>query len=186
LFLKHIEGVFVRLDKVSSLPASNFPDLTEQKKSEAREEIYWSEQVRLFNFLSREMGKEFAYKWVKDGIGNGVGYLLGAKTWVPFVEPKKAFILYLCWEQAKLRGSKIILEKLDDDEAIVKIRPFYIDLYLRASHLKQQISWEDYVQIFYTIWQERAEKAGWQLDVKTGEWYIGFHFKGVSKENKHG
>ena len=104
-----------------------------------------------------------------------MGYLLGAKTWVPFVDPKKAFILYLCWEQAQLRGNKVILEKLDDKEAFVKIRPIYIDLYLRSSHLKQQISWEDYMQIFFTIWEERAKKAGWHLDFITGEYIIGFH-----------
>lgn len=177
LYLKHIEAIFIRLDKISLLPTSEFPDLSDQQKAWAREEIYWSEQVRLFNFLSEEKGKEFAYEWVKREIGNGVGYLLGAKTWVPFVEPKKAFILYLCWEQAKLRGNKVILEKLDDKEAIVKIRPIYIDIFLSSSHLKQQISWEEYVQIFFTIWQERAEKAGWQLDFITGEYLIGFHFR---------
>lgn len=176
-YLRHIETIFIRLDKISSLPTSEFPDISEYQKSWAREEIYWSEQIKLFNFLSKERGKEFAYEWVKNEIGSGEGYLLGAKTWVPFVQPKKAFILYLCWEQANLRGSNVILEKLDEKEAIVRIRPIYIDLYLKSTHLKQQISWEDYVNIFFTIWQERAETAGWQLDFKTGEYLIGFYFK---------
>ena len=38
-------------------------------------------------------------------------------------------------------------------------------LYQRSSHLKQQISFEDYIRIFETIWQERAGAAGWKLKV---------------------
>jgi hypothetical protein len=110
--------------------------------------------------------------WFKDG----AGYFLAAKTWVPFVEPGKAFILYLCWEQANLRKSKVTLEKLDENEAMIRIRPLLIDIYLQASHLKQQISFEDYVQIFTTIWEDRAEKAGWKLEIIGGDYLIGFHF----------
>ena len=176
-YLQHIETIFVRLDKIPSLPASEFPDVSDSQKAWAREEIYWSEQVRLFNYLSKEKGKEFAFDWFKDG----AGYFLGAKTWVPFVDPKKAFILYLCWEQANLRGSKVVLEKLDEGEAIVKIRPLLINIYLQSSHLRQQISWEDYISLFFTIWQERAEKAGWKLDFKLGEYLIGFHFTSAGR-----
>jgi len=85
--------------------------------------------------------------WLKDG----AGYFLAAKTWVPFVEPEKAFILHLCWEQANLRRNKVTLEKLDENAAMIRIRPLLSDIYLQASHLKQQISFDDYVQIFATI-----------------------------------
>ncbi len=162
------EGIFIRLDKVGKLPAeaSGFPDLPEERKDWMRQEIYWSEQVRLFNFLAREKGKDFAFRWVAEGIGNGVGYLLGAATWVPFYPPSRSFILYLCWEQAKLLGNKVTLEKLDDHEAVVRFDDLiYFALYMRASHLKQQISLEDYVKIFETIWQDRARAAGWILKI---------------------
>jgi hypothetical protein len=165
-YFRSVEAIFVRLDKVGALPASTFPDISERQKAWAREEIYWSEQVRLFNLLSKEKGREFAFDWVKNGIGNGIGYLLGAETWVPFASPSKAFILYLCWEQANLRGNDVVLEKLDDHEASVKITPLYFALYQTASHLKRQISIEDYIRIFETIWQERADKAGWKLKIE--------------------
>lgn len=160
------EGIFIRLDRVAELPATGpgFPDLPEERKHWMRQEIYWSEQVRLFNFLTLEKGKDFAFRWVADGIGNGVGYLLGASAWVPFVPPHRAFILYLCWEYAKLLGDAVTLEKLDDKEAVVRLDDLtYFALYLRATHLKQQISFEDYIKIFETIWQARAEAAGWRL-----------------------
>ncbi len=162
------EGIFIRLDKVGKLPvaAAAFPDLPEERKHWMRQEIYWSEQVRLFNFLTREKGKDFAFRWVAEGIGNGVGYLLGAATWVPFYPPHKAFILYLCWEQAKLLGNKVVLEKLDENEAVVRFEDLtYFALYMRATHLKQQISLEDYIKIFETIWQDRARAAGWNLTI---------------------
>ncbi len=172
-YLQHIESIFIRLDKLPPLPTSDFPDLSDQQKNWARSEIYWTEQVRLFNFLSKEKGKDFAFNWFKDG----AGYFLAAKSWVPFVEHQRAFILYLCWEQAKLRGNEVSLEKLAEKEAVVRIGPQFIKLYLQTSHLKQQISFEDYIQLFNTIWQDRAEKAGWNLEIMCGGWPITFHFK---------
>jgi hypothetical protein len=165
---RFIEGIFLRLDKIAAPPVSSpdFPDAPEERKSWMRQEIYWSEQVRLFNFLAREKGKDFAFRWVADGIGNGVGYLLGAATWVPFVPKHRAFILYLCWEFAKLQGDAVTLEKLDDQEAVVRLEDLtYFALYMRTTHLKQQIALEDYIKIFETIWQARARAAGWTLVV---------------------
>jgi len=167
-YYRFLEGIFIRLDKVGKLPAdaSGFPDLPEERKDWMRQEIYWSEQVRLFNFLAQEKGKDIAFRWVAEGIGNGVGYLLGAATWVPFYPPSRAFILYLCWEQAKLYGDKVTLEKLDEREAVVRFDDIqYFALYVQASHLKKQISLEDYIKIFETIWQERARAAGWNLKI---------------------
>jgi hypothetical protein len=175
-YFRHIETIFIRLDKISSLPVSVFPDVSESQKIWAREEIYWSEQIRLFNFLTREKGKDFAFDWIKKGIGNGIGYLVGAESWVPFVSPAKAFILYLCWEQANLRGNKVTLEKLDDNEAIVKIVPTYFALYTTTSHLKKQISFDDYIKIFEIIWQERANCAGWKLKIDGEGVIVIFHF----------
>jgi len=164
-YFRHLENITIRLDKIPATPTSVFPDLPEEKKAWAREEGYWSEQVRLFNFLAKEKGKDFAYNWFKDGLGNGEGYLLCAKVWVPFYTAQKAFILYLCWEQANLRGNKVTLEKFDNDEAVVRMKPIYLQLYKQTAHLKAQISFEDYLRIFETIWQDRASKAEWNLDI---------------------
>ena len=174
---RHIEGIFIRLDEISSLPASKFPDIPDSQKAWVREEIRISEYVRLFNFLSKEIGKDFVFDLFKNIIGNGVGYFLGAKTWVPFFPPSRAFILYLCWEQANLRGNKVTLEKLEDNEAIVRFdESQYFALYVRSTHLKQQITLEDYARIFDTIWKERAQKAGWNLKIEYGGKQITFHF----------
>jgi hypothetical protein len=172
-YFRHLEAIFIRLDKISSFPISNFPDVPEEQKAWMREEIYWSKQVRLFNFLSKEKGRDFAFNWFRDGFG----YFLGAKTWVPFVPAHKAFILYLCWEQANLRGDTVTLEKLNDNEAVVRMKLIYFKLYSRTGHLKEQISFEDYRRIFETIWQDRANHAGWNLEISYEQEDCVFHFR---------
>jgi len=83
---------------------------------------------------------------------------------VPFVAPERAFVLYLCWEQANLRGNDVTLERLDDTEAVVRMRPMYFLLYDRTAHLKQQIPFEDYRRLFEHRWEDRATSAGWQIE----------------------
>jgi len=170
-YFRHLEAITIRLDKITGLPTSQFPDLPEQEKAWLRQEGYWSEQVRLFNYLAKEKGKNFAFTWFADG----QGYLLAAKAQVPFLPPEKAFVLYLCWEQAKLCGSSVTLQKLDDKEAYVRIKPIYFQLYEKTGHLKQQISFENYRKIFETKWQDRANKAGWDLNIIYGDGECTFH-----------
>ncbi|HLA69230.1 MAG TPA: hypothetical protein VJN65_05970 [Bacteroidota bacterium] len=174
-YFQHLEAVFIRLDKVHSLPASDFPDISDQQKNWAREEIYWSFVVMNFYLpVAKEKGKEFALGLLKDG----GGYFVGAKTWVPFAAPQKAFILYLCWEQEKLRGNDVMLIKLEEKEAIVELTTHFFALYFTAAHLKPRISLDDYKQIFETIWRDRASNAGWILDIQyTREYKVIFHFR---------
>lgn len=161
-YFQHLEAITIRLDKIVSLPASVFSDVDAGTKSHIREEIRWSREIRLFNLLARERGKEFAFDFFKEGNG----YFLAARTWVPFVEPRKAFILYLCWEQANLRGNEVVLEKLTENEAEVRLKTHYFRLYQDTAHLRQQISFEDLRRIFETIWQDCARAAGWELRIE--------------------
>jgi hypothetical protein len=161
-YFQHLEAITIRLDKVGSLPTSTFPDVDEETKAHIREEVRWSREIRLFNLLAQEKGKDLAFDFFKEGNG----YLLAARTWVPFVEPWKAFVLYLCWEQANLRGNEVVLEKLEDDEAFVRMKTHYFRLYQVTAHLRQWISFEDYKRLFETIWQDCARAAGWTLKIE--------------------
>jgi len=163
-FFRHLEAINIRLDRTGPLPTSTFPDVEEKTKAHIREETLWSREIRIFNLLSELKGKDFAFDFFKDGNG----YFLAAKTWVPFVEPRKAFILYACWEQANLRGNTVTLEKLDDGEALVRMSTYYFGLYKASAHLAQQIAFEDYAKIFETVWRDRARAAGWSLEIEYG------------------
>jgi hypothetical protein len=161
-YFQHLEAITIRMDKIGALPTSTFPDVPEETKAHIREETRWSREVRVFNLLAKDQGKDFAFDFFKDGNG----YFLAARVWVPFVEPSRAFILYLCWEQANLIGNEVSLEKLEDDEAVVRMRTYFFRLYKVSAHLNQQISFEDYRKIFETIWLDRARAAGWELRIE--------------------
>lgn len=159
-YFQHMETIMIRMDRLGPLPATSFPDVPAERKAWMREEIEISDQVRLFVFLAGEKGKEFAFNWFCDG----AGYALGARTWVPFVAPEKAFILYLCWDFAHRRENPVTLEKLADTEAVVRVVPRWFRLYEAAAHLKPKISAEDYRRLFETIWTDRALNAGWNVE----------------------
>jgi hypothetical protein len=161
-YFQHLEAITIRMDKLGPLPASTFPDVPEETKAHIREETLWSREVRVFNTLSQVKGREFAFDFFKDG----AGYFLAARVWVPYVDPSRAFILYLCWEQANLAGNEVALEKLEDREAIVRLRTYFFRLYKVSAHLSRQITFEDYRKIFETIWQDRARAAGWELEIE--------------------
>ena len=161
-YFHHVENVIIRLDTLITLPASEFPTIPNQLMQWILEEERWSYYVKMFNILSAEKGKDFALNSFKDGIG----YFLQAKTWVPLVEPEKAFILFLCWDLSIRRGCHLTLEKLEPNEALIRFTSQFLKLYRITAHLRSQISFDDYQSIFETIWHDRAEKAGWDLTIE--------------------
>lgn len=179
-YFQQLEGITIRLDKISKLPTSTFPDIPEYQKNWAREEIYWSFFINQFFLpMVKEKGKEFALGRIKDG----AGYFVGARAWVPAASPHKAFILYLCWEQANLRGNDVTLEKLEDNEAVVHLETIYFTLYSHTAQMKPNISLEDYKQVFETIWKDRALNAGWSLEIQYNmDYKVTFHFKRITQQ----
>lgn len=156
----HMEMILLPLDQVGAPPVSQFPDIAEETKAWMREETYWSTIVlNLYGPLSKTMGADGVFDLLKDG----PGYFVAAKTWVPFLPSPRAFVLWLCWEQSRLRGNPVTLEKLSDDEAVVAMRPLFFQIYKSASHLKTRISLPEYRRLFETIWTDRAGAAGWSV-----------------------
>lgn len=158
---QHLEAITLRLDELDPLPTSRFPDLPEADKSWMREELDVSRDVRWLTALVREKGWDAALTWFADG----AGYALASRAWVPFVSPERAFILYLCWEQARLHGTEVTLMSLEASEAVVRLRPIYFLLYSRSAHLARQISLPDLRRLFEYRWQDRAKHAGWSLTI---------------------
>lgn len=158
----------VRLDKTPPPPTSSFPDTDEERKSWVREEIYWSQVVFFYTALVPRLGKQAFLDLFRDG----PGYFIGAKSWVPFIAPHRAFVLFLCWDQANLRGmntrgDSVTLEKLEANEAVVRFKNHaYFLLYRDTAHLKPMISFADYREIFETVWRSRASAAGWGLAIE--------------------
>jgi len=161
-YFGHMENIMIRLDKIPPPPTSEFPPLPEETLTWQRNEILWSDLIRIYLTTAEKNGKDFALNLFKTG----PGYFVGAKSWVPFVPPARAFILYLCWAESRLYGNLVTLEKLTDEEAVVGMQTHYFWLYKRSSHMRQWLPFEEYRTIFETIWQDRAESAGWKLDIE--------------------
>jgi hypothetical protein len=158
-FLQHFESIVLRLDRVGQPPVSAFPDLPEDQKAWMRQENYWSQMMVLFRQMRAAAGPEAAFNMFRDG----PGYLVQAKTWVPFLPPARSFILFSCWEQSRLHGNAVTLERLNDSEAVVSIDSIYLRLYRQTGHMRQLVSEDDYRRIFETIWRDRAAAAGWTV-----------------------
>jgi hypothetical protein len=158
----HMENIMIRLDKLPPPPISEFPALPEETMMWQRNEILWSDLVRIYLTTAQTNGRDFALGLFKTG----AGYFVGAKSWVPFVPPERAFILYLCWAESRLYGNMVTLEKLTETEAVVELQTHYFFLYKRSSHMRQWLPFEDYRTIFETIWQDRAAAAGWKLGIE--------------------
>lgn len=167
-YFGHMENIMIRLDRVPPPPTSEFPPLPEETLTWQRNEILWSDLVRIYLAAAAKNGRDFALDLFKDG----AGYFVGAKSWVPFVTPARAFILYVCWAESRLYGNLVTLERLTDEEAVVSLQTHFFFLYKRSSHLRQWLPFEDYRRIFETIWQDRAANAGWKLAIesKDPEW----------------
>jgi len=161
-WLRHLESIVIRLDKLPDPPVSEFPDIPDEQKTWMREEIAVTEQVRLYRYLVEREGVEAARRWFLDG----EGYALAARTWVPLVRLARAFVLYLCWEQTRLRGASATLEELTDSSARVRLAPTFLRLYDSTGHLRHQVHRDDYVALFDAVWQDRARAAGWTLAIE--------------------
>lgn len=160
-YFNHAESIWVRLDKIDDPPTSDFPDIPEIQKHWQREEPRITRMIYLYNYFIEKESKEFALNWFKDG----TGYFIWAKTHVPFLKPTRAFILALCYEQSRLKGSEVTLEKLTDEEALVILEPIFLKLYYASGQMRNLIPYDDYLTIYTTIWQDRAEKAGWNIAI---------------------
>ena len=161
-YFRHLEAINIPLHKIGPLPTSTFPDVDEQTKAHIREETRWSREVRVFNLPHGAQGQRVRLRLLQGR----ERLFLAARTWVPFVDPRRAFVLYACWEQANLQGNTVTLETLDDAEAVVRMSTYFFGLYKASAHLAQQIPFEDYTRIFETIWKDRARAAGWSLEIE--------------------
>lgn len=161
-YFEHIESIFIRLDKYEPLPRSNFPDIDESQKAWMREENFWSYIIINFYLpVSQKNGQTYALDLLKDG----GGYNVAAKAWVPFLPDHKAFILYLCWEQSRLRGNNVTLKRLDDNKSEIIIESQYLALYNNSAHMRNIISIEEYKTIYETIWRDRIKYSGWNMTI---------------------
>ncbi|MDR0288123.1 MAG: hypothetical protein LBI03_10540, partial [Clostridiales bacterium] len=99
------------------------------------------------------IGKQDALNWFKDGEGERTG----VPSWMPYFTKRKAFIAYTAWIQNRLYGEDVYITKFSEEYSELLFKnSSWLFLYKVAVHLKQMISRDEYIELFETIWKDRA------------------------------
>ncbi|MCL5273618.1 MAG: hypothetical protein M1434_02595 [Chloroflexi bacterium] len=163
-YFQHLESITIDFSTLPGVPCSGdaLPDLPKQQLDWMRAEINMTERVRLFNYLAAEKSREFALDWFKDG----AGFALAARAWVPYFEPRLAFIWYVAWSETHLHGNPVTVFSAGLEQSLIRFTdPLHWRLYRQTGHLSSQIGEQDYEALFDVIWQDRAQRAGWNLEI---------------------
>lgn len=160
--LAHLDSYTLPLKKIDRLPFTNFESLPFEIEAKMREEYRITKIVNDFIRLKNIIGKEEALNWFKDGQSEKTG----VPAWMPYFTKRKAFIAYSAWMQDRLYGENVSIREFTETHSELFFKEcIWIFLYKVASHLKCMISYDEYIEIFETIWKDRAVCNGYQVDI---------------------
>lgn len=155
-----IEGITLPVDTVAPIPYENFTPLSEQE-GWIRTEREISKTVYFYCKLKKLYGVDEALSWFNDGAGE----LLCAKSWVPFYNDSKAFVIFSAWIEECIHGEHISVIAFTDTECKIRFKKhLWFKVYHAASHIKTQLSLDEYTNLFEHVWTDRAHHAGWKID----------------------
>lgn len=163
--LRQLEGIMLDVPARPVMPydARELPRLAAETEHWMRGELEMTERVRLFRYLTQEESREFALRWFADG----AGYLLAARSWLPYLASGPAFLWYAAWSETHLRGNPVVVHRGGPDGGLLEMTdPLHWRLYRATGHLRQQISEADYEAVFEAVWEDRALHAGYGLSVR--------------------
>ena len=144
---------------INPMPYATFEPLPDQE-AWIRSERSISMVVSFYVRLKALYGSEKALAWFRDGAGE----YLCAKAWVPYYEGSKAFIAYCAWIESRINGENVSIDEFSSSRCVLRFtNHLWMSVYHQASHIKTQISFEEYKDLFEYIWQDRANNAGWSL-----------------------
>ena len=140
-------------------PCNDFIPLPEQEAwIKAEREI--SQTVHFYCKLKELLGINEALSWFKDGAGT----LLCAKSWVPFYKDSKAFIAFSAWIENRINGEHVSIDHFSDLKCQLRFTGhIWFQVYHKASHIKTQLTFDEYKMLFEYIWVDRANNAGWDV-----------------------
>lgn len=155
-----IEGITLPVDKIDNLPYKDFKSLPE-KEIWINTERNISKTVHYYCKLKDLLGADEALEWFLDGAGE----FLCAKSWVPFYKESKAFIIFSAWIENRINGETVSVDVFTDSRCEIRfIDHLWFKVYHTASHIKPQITLDEYKNIFEYIWKDRAKHAGWSIE----------------------
>jgi hypothetical protein len=155
-----LECITLPLNNINCFPYDLFISLPE-KESWIKAERNISRIVYFFCKLRKIINLDEALLWFNDGAGE----FLCARSWVPFYNDSKSFILYCGWIENRINGENISIEMCTDEKCIIHFKEhLWFKVYHSSSHLNIQISFEEYKKLFESIWLDRAFHSGWEVE----------------------
>ena len=157
-----IECITLPIANINNFPYSSFTALPE-KEAWIYAEKSISKTIHFFCKLRELIGFENALLWFNDGAGE----YLCAKSWVPFYKESKAFIIYCAWIENRINGEDVSVEMFEDTKCIIRfVNHLWFSVYHVSTHIKTQLTLDEYKILFEHIWTDRAINSGWSIDFK--------------------
>lgn len=157
--LLFIECITLPVNDISVLPYTEFKALP-QKEAEIRAEKEISKVIYFYNQFKKLLGRQKAIEMFYDGAGE----VLGARSWVPFFEEARAYIAYAAWMENRIYGEQVEILEFHEQRCRLLFRGhLWRKIFLMAGHVQNMINYEEYIDIFESIWNHRASESGWTL-----------------------
>lgn len=157
--LSFIECITLPVFDITALPYVDFKALQE-KEIEIRSEQEISKLVFLYNQFKNLVGQQKAMEMFYDGAGE----FLCARSWVPFYNDRLSYIAYAAWMQNRIYGEQVEIIKFDEQCSCLRFhRHIWRRMYQMTGHIQKMIDYEEYMNLFESIWKNRASESGWRL-----------------------
>lgn len=157
--LAFIECITLPVFGIDVFPYSEFMPLNE-KELHIRREKEISQLVYFYLKFKELVGKTKALEMFYDGKGE----YLCARSWVPFYSDSLSFIAYSAWYECRINGENVVIQEFQESKCKVTIyNHMWRDIYFTVGHLNAVIQYSEYMELFESIWEERARSAGWEV-----------------------
>ena len=157
--LAFVECITLPVGDVTALPYSDFKPLP-AKENEIRREKEISRLVWLYCKIKELAGQKEAVNAFLDGEGESVC----ARSWVPFYSDRLACIAYAAWMENRINGEAVTIIEFAEERSVLRLKGhLWRRMYHMAAHLKTQIGYDEYMELFETICTDRARAGGWSV-----------------------
>lgn len=158
--LAFIECITLPVLGMEAVPYSEFVPLG-KKEAFIRREKEISRLIYFYLKFKELVGKQEALTMFCDGRGE----FLCARSWVPFYSDGLSYIAYLAWYESRMNGETVVVEEFQENRCVVVFyNHIWRNVYFRAAHLNPIIAYAEYMELFESVWKDRAGNAGWEIE----------------------
>ena len=158
--LAFMECITLPVSGMEAVPYSEFVPLG-KKEVFIRREKEISRLVHFYLKFKELVSKEKALTMFYDGKGE----YLCARSWVPFYNDELSYIAYSAWYESRINGETVVVQEFQKNRCVMIIYDhIWRKVYFTARHLTPIIEYAEYMELFESVWRDRAENAGWKID----------------------